>query len=1003
MGCGSRLRILLIEPRYGFKDAQAWLPLGKASLAAFLRSHGFSVSIIDNALENLSDSELSEAIKTYSPDIIGTGGMTIQWRDSLRIARISRESTCGKALIVGGGVHLTVAPEEGLRDFDIVVVGEGEHTLLELCQAYEQGLSLDEIPGLVFMGQDDRIRRTGLRPYELCLDSFPFPALDILPVRRYHDFLITGERAISVMTGRGCPYNCTFCASPLLYQRKARTHSVKPVLDWMETLASTYGCTNFRIMDDTFASSRSRVVEFCEEVQNRGLHWNMTCLTHVSTADPEMFAAMQAAGFSIVALGIESGNDQVLQKINKRITSEQAARAVAMAKSAGLAVEALFMIGNIGETRETILDTLAFARKHNPPFENGQRVGFNWFQFATPFPGSRFHEEAPASGTILSTDYEDYTHQVPVFIPVGLDERTMIDLREQGLRECSGSSHSVESRFGRSKGSKIDAIVFGAGQYGRIALDRLSETFRILAFVDNASGKWGTQVQGLTVSSPDTLLKEFAGISVIIANFLNHRTLAMQLLGMGIDKFMVFLEDSEGVYRLYASEAELFHAKVLEDCRLLLPAQKPVEFNWEPRSYQAEARRVFFITVFDFAGECGGPSGVIARLRSQNTLMNDIPNAIYVFGQCVMAPAGARAQPKGLIPRQGMVSEELARLVLEREGYSLESHFSQTLINRVIWLEQAKARILQIHDQLGFCTDDFYVFHDVESAFLFSLLFEFRNTMVVYHNQGALYYEYQAFGGEPDLGMERILYAMQRTVFSACQQTAFPARGAYEALIATEPRLESAIGESLTLHNGCNVLDAPRPSSRAQSVFDAVKDAEAILITVAALNQAKAIERIPPFLRDARSKGMGRLKWILIGNGALEREVEEAIAQAEIAENVVWVRERITNEDIQFLMSKSDYYLILQRFAIFDFATIEAMGHGCIPVLSNVFGNKECIVEDNGLLLDDVTDACPLIHLHHRPDRHGISQHNRELHARLFSAQAFLERYRGAIARLLQA
>ncbi len=216
----------------------------------------------------------------------------------------------------------------------------------------------------------------------------------------------------------------------------------------MEYLTEVYGFTNFRIMDDTFASNKKRVFAFCEEIKKRGLKLNLTCLTHVKTAEENMFKAMKDAGFTIVAFGIESGNDQILKQINKKITRESAIHAIHCAQNAGLLVEGLFMIGNMGETRETIEETIAFAKTYNPVFRGGQRSGFNWFQFATPFPGSRFYEKAAQYGTIVSTDFDDYTHQTPVFLPHGLDSETMVRLRERALKENGHNRPPSETGIG---------------------------------------------------------------------------------------------------------------------------------------------------------------------------------------------------------------------------------------------------------------------------------------------------------------------------------------------------------------------------------------------------------------------------------------------------------------------------------------------------------------------------------------------------------------------------
>jgi len=441
----TAMRVLLIEPKYGFERVSAWIPIGKACLAGVLRANGFDVRILDNALTNPTDEQLVAAIREYEPDIVATGGMTLQFNDMKRIARLTRQSCGSNVLLVGGGVHLTVRPDDGLDHFDFVVIGEGETTLLELCNAYAQqrykeSESFGGIAGLCFKSERGEIIRTEPRDFIYDLDRLPLPAYDLLAIEEYHDFLVTGQKAMSILTGRGCPYNCEFCASPMLSQRKVRHFSLEYTLTLMEHLIERYGCSNFRIMDDTFASDKKRVVRFCEEVRKRGLQLNMTCLTHVRTCDPDMLREMRRSGFSIVALGIESGNDRILKLINKGVSREDAILSIRHAKEAELMVEGLFMMGNIGETRETIEDSIRFARQYNPPYRGLRRIGFNYFQFATPFPGSRFFDEANDYGKILSLDYDRYSHQEPVFIPKGLDAPTLIALRQRAFKEADTPS-----------------------------------------------------------------------------------------------------------------------------------------------------------------------------------------------------------------------------------------------------------------------------------------------------------------------------------------------------------------------------------------------------------------------------------------------------------------------------------------------------------------------------------------------------------------------------------
>lgn len=432
------MRVLLIEPASSDTEVIAWAPIGKAYLAAVVRRAGHEVQIIDQHLRHHSDERLHELAREFGPDVIGLGGRSLQWRDTKRLAKVMRE-WFPDALLVGGGVHLTCQPEDGVDHFDLVMTGEGEENFVDLVSRFQETRSRDPatfvgVRSLVWRNRLGAIARTEERNLVVDLEALPLPAYDLLDVMAYNDFFVTGERAICVMTGRGCPYSCTFCSQPTLTKRRVRDFSIDYSFRLIEHFVETYGFTNIRIFDDTFCASKKRVLSFCDEMKRRQWKLNLTCLTHVQTVDEEVLSALKGAGFSQVAFGIESGNDGVLKLLNKRITKAQAARAVKMARDAGLFVEALFIIGNVGDTAETMEETVDFALEHNPMLDShGKQVGLNWFQYATPWPGSQFSRDWRQYGTCVSEELEDYCHSRPFFVPKGTDERTMIEMRERGL------------------------------------------------------------------------------------------------------------------------------------------------------------------------------------------------------------------------------------------------------------------------------------------------------------------------------------------------------------------------------------------------------------------------------------------------------------------------------------------------------------------------------------------------------------------------------------------
>ena len=459
------MKVLLIEPSFNWPHPdRPWAPWGKMQLAAYLRKHmpGIDVKIMDNAFFNGTDDgiryTIGQELDMCAWDVIGIGGMTLQRNDSLRIARVIHGMYPDKAnrpLLVAGGVHFSFCPTDAFELFDMVVMGEGEQTFLEVCQRYQEthqksGVTYAGMPGLGYKFDgamadeltfiDDKepsaFRYHGQRPF-LDVATLPLPAFDLLPwFKDYNDGFFNGEKHPMILTGRGCPFNCEFCASPQIYQRKTRVFPAEWVIDCMRELRKVHPGRGFRVMDDTFALNRRRVEDVCSAVTKNFGKTRMTCLTHCDTVDRETIKLMYDTGFWVTALGIESGNDDVLKTINKGITVAQAAESIQMTRSTGMFVEGLFMMANMGETEQSCIDTIEFAKKYNHPDQYPFPANWNWFQFATPFPGSRFYDKASQYGTVVTTDYNRYHHQEPVFIPNGMTSGQLMALRERAFREA---------------------------------------------------------------------------------------------------------------------------------------------------------------------------------------------------------------------------------------------------------------------------------------------------------------------------------------------------------------------------------------------------------------------------------------------------------------------------------------------------------------------------------------------------------------------------------------
>lgn len=413
------MKVLLIYPKVTVKVAM-WMPLGILYIASYIKKHGIEVKIINSSFYELNDNNIKEIFQSFSPDIVGIGAMTVQCVDALKIgSNIKRLFPNIK--LVYGGVHFTFLPEEGLDIGDIVVIGEGEETFLDICN----NKNIKEIEGIAYK-EKGKIIKNKLRQKQANLDNFPIPAYDLIDKNRYSDELITSEKATSILTGRGCPHNCHFCASPQLYERKVRFHSIEYTMNHIKYLIDNYNMKNLRIMDDTFTCNNKRVYDFCDAIEKNNFKLNMTCLTNVKNADIDVFKRMKEVGFSIVAFGIETVNEKVQEIVNKKASKEKISKAINDAHSVGLKTELLFMVGNMGETKESLEESLNFSRQFNSFAV--------FFQFATAFPGSKFYTDAEKWGIVKTKDWDSYNHNIPTFIPHGLNEQILNRIKNVGTK-----------------------------------------------------------------------------------------------------------------------------------------------------------------------------------------------------------------------------------------------------------------------------------------------------------------------------------------------------------------------------------------------------------------------------------------------------------------------------------------------------------------------------------------------------------------------------------------
>ena len=349
-------------------------PLGLCYIVSFLRQHGITTNLVDCTF--MSQGEAIEKVKASKPTIVGVYSMFSMKQSALEMARQLNDSC---ELLVAGGPLPTLCPEDFLEDFDVVAVGEGERTLLELVDTVRSGRSLTDIKGIVYKDRKINPQRTIIRapPREPTddLDSFPFPARDQLDHQAYkRHYQKSGYTITSIITSRGCPFNCDFC-SRAVFGNTFRSRSAKNIVDEIETV-KTLGYDRVWFADDCFTLNRKRLLNICNEIIKRRLHMDWECLSRVDTIDGEVANKMKQAGCARVFFGLESGNDAVLALMKKQATVNQAKKAVQTAKSAGIQVGAFFILGYPGENNETILDTIRFASE----------LPLDYLSFTMPYP-----------------------------------------------------------------------------------------------------------------------------------------------------------------------------------------------------------------------------------------------------------------------------------------------------------------------------------------------------------------------------------------------------------------------------------------------------------------------------------------------------------------------------------------------------------------------------------------------------------------------------------------
>ena len=407
-------------------------PLGLLYIAAALENAGHTVAAIDGAAEQLDVSGVAKRVEDFKPDVIGIGSFTVSFETTRRLAA-RLKALLPEVPIVLGSYHVSLVPEDAMADdtFDVGVLGEGEHTMLELVEHYErEGGDLKEIEGICFREADGNLHFTPKRKKYKALDSFPFPARHLLPPNIYRPVPVD-EHAFpkfSMVTSRGCPHACAFCQKS---RSGYRSHSPGYIVDEIEHLVRDFGVADIAFVDSLFCANKKRVHAICDEILRRGVKVSWTCSSRVEVVDKPLLEKMKAAGCWRTRFGVESGSDKVLDFISKGITKEKIRNAITWADEVGLRPKAFFMVGHMPDSRETILETIEFAK--SIPLHD-VTVQINTILPETP-QEEVWKREGEKWGRVVNPSTDEKSFWEPTFVPWGMEPGEIIELHRRFYRE----------------------------------------------------------------------------------------------------------------------------------------------------------------------------------------------------------------------------------------------------------------------------------------------------------------------------------------------------------------------------------------------------------------------------------------------------------------------------------------------------------------------------------------------------------------------------------------
>ena len=424
------------------------IPLGLAYIGARLIEGGHHVRIFDFQIEK---GDVFKQIDDFQPDVFGISVTTPTANAAAGLVHQIKKRYPDRA-IIAGGPHVSSLKREVFvesSDYDFLVIGEGERTIIELMEALYGAMPIHEVKGICYR-EGKQVVDTPPRGFIKDLDTLPYLPIQLFDYRKYIPTPGTFIHLpnVAFLSSRGCPFHCVFC-NKSMFGNTIRQMSAKRMVDEIVEMKERFNVREINFYDDTFTVNKHRIMEFCELLSSRNAGVKWKCNSRVDTVTKEMLMAMKKAGCFSISFGVESGDERILKKIRKGITLEEARDAFRWSKEAGITRAAFFMLNLPGDTRETIEKTIRFSREIEPDFVS--------FELTKPLPGTALAIREVLAGETnvqikeeLWRDWDSCTVSNKVFfLQNDLTEEYLEDAFARAVKRFYITSSYIIRSFGR--------------------------------------------------------------------------------------------------------------------------------------------------------------------------------------------------------------------------------------------------------------------------------------------------------------------------------------------------------------------------------------------------------------------------------------------------------------------------------------------------------------------------------------------------------------------------